>query len=382
MNITDISTIPDGPLVGYFHFTFSEDDCFSPPVRISARHCTKAMPNILILSEDLTYYLAKCHQSFFTGLQACFNVAYYDPSHTSFFRKPSLKKVLKKFTGDKYPDIILDFCTIDGKTGAFVPSFNDVGEFDGIYCARIGDFWEIKPRFLQNFISSIINYNVDYLLSYFPHPLFFLKDTPLENKILYLPPNFDPTLFKDWGETKRYDIGFLAAGTSSPSPFYPERLKLHQQLCGRSDIVYLHAPHPATDGTYHMKKAHPLMGVGFSKHINQCKCFVNTGGIYRTPNARTIEILASKSCLVAYEHFDCGALHLVDGFNYIRISDGNAMDKIMYYISHTEECERIAENGYNTALQYHTGDVRAYEFKKLLFADDDGGALNKSITIK
>jgi spore maturation protein CgeB len=140
----------------------------------------------------------------------------------------------------------------------------------------------------------------------------------------------------------------------------------------QKNIKYLHARHPAEGkNSFFINKNHPLLGEGFSKHINSCLGFINTGGIYKTPNPRTIEILASKACLFAFESFDRGMLYLQDGKNYICINEENAIDKIEFYIQNTSEMTRIAGNGYELAMKEHSCFARARQFEKMIFGVDD-----------
>jgi spore maturation protein CgeB len=104
------------------------------------------------------------------------------------------------------------------------------------------------------------------------------------------------------------------------------------------------------------------VGKGFSRAINSCRIFITTGGILHTAHAKYVEILASKSLLMADEPIGAERLGLKDGYNYVKISADDVMDKIDYYLGRPDEAQAIAERGYFTALQRHSCYVRAVEF--------------------
>ncbi len=368
MRIDRISSFQDGPLRGKFEISFKSDSYQATPSQntINIPFPTNSKPSMLVICDDLTHYLAKCHESFLTGLRSCFNVKFFGVGREGYFDTHAVQEVISKLYGSNSPDIIFEDCEVDNKS-RIVPRFKDISNFEGVYCVNLCDFWNILSEQVENYINSIIEYEVDYIVSYFPHPLYIFEYTEIHNKLIYSPPTVDPSIFNDWKMNKEYDVGFLAAGTQTPSPYYPERWKIYKQLLDRVDLRFLHAEHPCKGlGSFFLKSPHPLVGKNFSRHINACRGFINTGGIYKTPNARTVEIMASASTLFAFEHFDLGALHLEDGVNYVCIDEDNALDKIDYYLARPDECVRIGNAAYETAMKYHTGVTRAQEFKSML----------------
>jgi Uncharacterized protein conserved in bacteria len=368
MQIENVYEIKEGPLQGRFYFTFSSGEVKRSPLP-PAQTIPRERPRLLLIATDLDpNYMAKCHMAFYRGLMQFFDVSFFNPfAIISAGKKTDLRTCINDFCNGLEPDLILEYCTIDRSTGCFASCIQDIAQFCGLYCLIYRDFWNLFAKKIVNFVTSAITQRVNYILTYFPHPLFFLQNTPLLKKIIYLLPCFDPVIFKDWSLEKDYDIGFLATGTNDQSPYYPERFALHSKLL-KKELKYLHAAHPARGiGSFHLPGEHPLVGRGFSQSINRCKGFINTGGIYKTPNPRTVEVMASNSCLFAYEHFDLGELRLVDGENYICINDENALEKIEYYLSRPELCASIARNGMLTAFRYHTGVIRAAQFKDAIY---------------
>ncbi|MHA1267856.1 MAG: glycosyltransferase [Candidatus Helarchaeota archaeon] len=41
-------------------------------------------------------------------------------------------------------------------------------------------------------------------------------------------------------------------------------------------------------------------------------------------------------------------------------------EKLLYYLENEDERAKIARNGYNTVMKYHTADVRAKQFVRWL----------------
>jgi spore maturation protein CgeB len=90
--------------------------------------------------------------------------------------------------------------------------------------------------------------------------------------------------------------------------------------------------------------------------------FVTTGGKYRNAHAKYVEVLASRSLLLADEPIGAERLGLEDGINYVRISEADVLDKVAYYLAHPDEAERIAAAGYATAFRLHECRQRAGDF--------------------
>lgn len=314
---------------------------------------------ILIEGDNLQDYLAKCHEAFRTGLRALFDTRCFGkryPNYSMFIK--TFPKMIQRTFPETLPDLILVYSWFpsDIKRGLLYKGLEDVPVPKAII---LGDYWSDAESQFEAFTDFILKNRIDYILSYFPQPLSMWKDTLLGDRLIYIPPTFDPAIFNDWNMPKIYDVGFLAAGTVDKSDFYPERYNIHQKILHHKNIRYLWATHP---GWQRHIKEHPLVGKNFSKAINSCKIFITTGGIYRNPQPKIFEALASKVLLMSDEPIGSELIGLQDGVNYVKISEETVIDKIDYFLSHPDKCEAIAEAGYELALSHHSCYARALDF--------------------
>jgi hypothetical protein len=312
---------------------------------------------ILIEGKSYADYLAKCHEAFRTGLRALFDTRCFGrgyPRYWPFFR--SYDQILKHVFGEEQPDVLLadSYFPHDAK------GFKYIG-FDRVPCGKgfiLGDYWDVTGDNRQQFIDYVLKSKSNFVISLFPQPLSIFAGSAISDLLIYLPPCFDPAIFKDWRLPKTYDVGFLAAGTVEPSSTYPERARIHQQL-RKKELKYLYAAHP---GWGSAAAKHPLVGSGFSRAINSCRMFVTTAGSLRNPHAKYFEVLASKSMLLADEPVAADQIGLKDGLNYVRFTEDNVEHKIDYFLRHPEEADAIAARGYQLALKRHSCYNRAIEF--------------------
>jgi hypothetical protein len=253
------------------------------------------------------------------------------------------------------------------------PKKDYVFEFPGLRHVKIpivyimGDFWNMMAEGESNnrFLDWVDEFGISLVLSYFSRPLDIMAGTRYEDKFVYSPPSFDPSIFFDRRLKKQYDVGFLSNGivVSHDTPVipdkrYPERPAIHQRLLEMENISYLHTKrHPGFQN--HPKDAE-YVGVGFSKKINSCRMFIATGSC-GAANAKYVETPASGTLLLATEAAGVDELGLVNGETYVEISENNVTEVVNHYLTHPDEAQRIAHNGYRLAVQRHNCHTRAQE---------------------
>jgi hypothetical protein len=314
---------------------------------------------ILIEGRNLSGYLAKCHEAFRTGLRATFDARCFGEGYPGF--DPDIKtysQMLKHVFPDGEPDVI-----ILGRYEANTPAYEGLADVAPIKGLILSDYWVIRDEHFDEFVQLIERNRIDFILSYFPQPGEIWGQTSIQDRFIYFPVSFDPAIFKDWKVPRTHDVGFLAYGTAFYSPFYPERYRIHTKLLENRRIRYLWAEHP---GFEIFKEDHPLVGENFSRAMNSCRIFITTGSQYRNPHAKYVESIASKTTLLADEPLGAEGLRLKDGVNYVRMTEETIFDLLDYYLPRQELCEQIAEQGYRTAMQYHTCYARARDFEKIM----------------
>ncbi len=324
---------------------------------------------VLIESECDADYLAKCHEAFRTGLRCMFDTRMFGKGYPNY--DPSLityQEIIKHAFPDAQPHLLL--ATFSPPTVAKEPfTFTGLSDVQVSKAILLADFWNVTEGYQKGFLDILDGYDIGLVLSYFPQPLEIFSETAFATRFIWVPACFDPAVFNNWHMDKQFDVGFLAAGTSEHSIYYPERFAIHQKLLQKKNIKYLWAKHP---GWQRHSNDHPLVGRGFSKAINSCRLFVTTRGIYKNPHAKYIEIMASHTVLLADEPEGADRLHLQDGVNYVKISEDDVLEKIDSCLAQPSLCKKIAEAGYRTAMRYHNCYVRAFEFYEAVKPRMDG----------
>ena len=320
---------------------------------------------VLIAGENLSDYLAKCHEAFRTGLRALFGARVFGKGYPGY--DPHLRTyaqiVRHVFPDGEEPDLVLtDWDVAPGDTHVTLP-YEGINDAPGLKALVFGDYWQVTGSFREGF-SAFAAENIDILLSYFPQALREYVGDPIASRLFTMFPSIDPAIFHDYHQAKQYDVGFLAAGSLAPDRFYPERFRIHEKLHAMSDIRYLSAPHPG----WQRHREHPLVGAGFSRAINSCRLFVTTGSARRHLQPKYVEALSSRTVLLADEPEGAREFGLRDGVNYVRCSERNIVEKVRYYMAHPELCEQIADAGYRLALARHTCFNRAAQMLDIVHA--------------
>lgn len=323
---------------------------------------------ILSVGDSEANYLAKYHEAFRTGLRRMYNCRMFGKDYPG--HEPSLdnyQDIISYSCPDGPPDLLLVACDHDSsirQKGVVPYNFKLKGleKINIPKCMVLSDFWNITEYCQQEYLQWLDYYGITKVLVYYPHMRDLYYTGRDADRFEYLPPCFDPELFNSWSCEKEFDVGFLGGGVADRDDFYPERYAIHSRLKSLPGISYLFKPHP---GWGNHDAGHSYVGLGFSRTINSCRLFVTTGGMYNCPYPKYVEILASKSCLLAIEPLGHQALGLVDGVNYVKITPDDVLDKVNFYLAHPDKAEQIAEAGYQTAMQLHTSYARALDFQKV-----------------
>jgi hypothetical protein len=327
---------------------------------------------VLIEGRNLEHYLAKCHEAFRTGLRALFDTRHFGKGYPGYWPLGTFIKdyaqIIDRTFPDAQPDILIAHFNYRPELRRF--GYGGLADVNCTKAIILGDYWNVAEHYRNEYADIVKDNNIDYVLTYFPQAIEVWAHSGIAERFVYLPPSFDPAIFNDWQSVKQYDVGFLAAGTVRYSAFYPERFNIHNRLKSLDRIDYLWSPHP---GWRMRRSGHPLVGRNFSRAINSCRMFITTGGIHKTAHAKYVEILASKTLLLAEKPVGWERIGLQDGVNYVEITEENAIEKIDYYLARPDLSAEIAEAGFQTALTLHTCYQRALDFYKAV--NGGGGSL-------
>ncbi|MGG1397245.1 glycosyltransferase [Bacillus salipaludis] len=196
----------------------------------------------------------------------------------------------------------------------------------------------------QNQIDLIFSATKEAFLNRYPQ---------YSNKFRFLPFSVNPSIIKDLNLVR--DIDFLLMGLLSTGsyPFRETVLKVFQNEKG-----FVYYPHPG----HTTKNTNAIINERFAKELNRAKIFFTCGSNYKYPVAKFLEAPGCKTLLVAEPNQDIFELGFKDGVNFVACDSSNVYEKAMYYLSNSDERERIALNGYKLVHEYHTNEVRAKEF--------------------
>jgi len=114
-----------------------------------------------------------------------------------------------------------------------------------------------------------------------------------------------------------------------------------------------------------------LVGEDYAKTVAQSKIFIFGSSIFRYPLTKYMEGMMSGSLVMADEPWHAEECHFKDGWNYVKINENNWQEKLEYYLKNDRERETIAQRGYETAMKYHTTNIRAKQFIDILKQNAD-----------
>ena len=198
-------------------------------------------------------------------------------------------------------------------------------------------------------------------------PDFYFKH--LNAPIFHSAHSINPEWYKPLDREKEYDVCFLGAH----SQYYPLRVPIWNQLprlAKRNKWRVLVRGSPP--GTSYLRKIDVLLKEGYivgkkyAETLALTKIFIFSSGGSKLAVKKYYEGMASGACVLADTPMCAEELHFEPGVNFVEINKKNWKDKLKYYLKHDEEREEIARRGYETAMKYHTNDVRARQLVDFL----------------
>jgi len=141
--------------------------------------------------------------------------------------------------------------------------------------------------------------------------------------------------------------------TTANSPFYPMRYEM-----GLNELE--------------MQTFYPIMKYGMAddrlpfdryiEYLNRSRIFAFDGSFWDLCVLKYIEGMCCKTVMVAPTSLDTPELHLLNGGNYVQVSENNVFGVIKQLLKDEKRMETIANNARETFLKYHTTNIRAKQF--------------------
>ncbi len=307
------------------------------------------------------------------------NTVFYGPGF--IYNNSRLPHIVKEIYGTEVPDAIICYISehqFERLPEPVIERFHIPRslqvfplDLDKVKVPKIlwmNDFWhctraEWREIILGNAFSAVFSTYCPPFTSKKTFDSFFDPDIQKRVRFYPFPRAIDPTLFKDYGLPKKFDVALLGALGEG---FYPLRTYFHRTLQKQRGIRYLNKPHPGY--SYYGQEGDPdrLIGEEYAQAINRSLIFLSCTGKYKIPFIKLYEVLASRTLLMCDRPMGSEKIGLVDGQTYVEVDRVNFLEKIRYYLQRPDEIERIANNGYRLFLKRHTLGIRASGFKELV----------------
>lgn len=305
---------------------------------------------ILYLTPDFSNFFAATYDGMIKSIEPYCELTLYGPGykiHDELKFSKNIPHIIKNIYGNDRPDAIIMW-DIEGSGWA-----GDFTGLDQINCLKV--LWTVDLH--NDAVSHRLNYikNANYglvLMTYdkdqLTHAARFYRELGIPTE--FYPFSVDPEMFKPMNIPKKYDVSLVGNMSSS---YYPLRNKVHEALSGKG-----------------LKYHHPDMRIytrdNFARHINESKICITGSSSYKYLVQKYYEITSCGTLLMADNCMDAEYQHFVPDYNFVEINEGNVFEKVQYYLSHPEETQRIAQNGRDTILKYHTHDIRGRELISIL----------------
>jgi spore maturation protein CgeB len=191
----------------------------------------------------------------------------------------------------------------------------------------------------------------------YPCAIPYYKKFGAKCELYPLPYAVDTSVFNDRGLEREYDV-FCSGSFDAETHPIRHALLDNQKKLSRTMRIFLGIGH-SLDFEEYVRK------------LNQSKIFCFDNVNLRIPRLdptaprlnfaieKWVEAMACNMLALAPEPSGAESLyHFEDGFNFVDVNLENFTDKIRYYLDHEDERLRIAKNGLDTILKYHTVEIR------------------------
>jgi len=299
---------------------------------------------ILLLSPDQINRYNWGHQLFRNDLNKHHNVIYYGDGYTDYNPNINTNQIIKKYND---ADIILTYgLRYTESFGQFkVPKhMKRVHILVDFFPAHLGGYKGTWGRY-KNFLS---NTQFDLLLVRQGCQLDYLKQINCNIPAYLFPFSVDTNKYKKLDLKKLYDT--ITSATTRPD-VYPNRRSVNK-LMNKMNLKNV------SGRVIHQK---------YIKFINQSKIAVISTNVFNSPNMKFTEFTSCGTFVLSDKPADFDELGFKDGEHLVIYKDlKDLKNKLLYYLKHNKEREKIAKQGMNFTRKYHNNILRVQQFTKTM----------------
>jgi hypothetical protein len=166
----------------------------------------------------------------------------------------------------------------------------------------------------------------------------------------YVPRVLTEGLFRDYGEEKRYHVGFLGTGFWQPQELYAWRYRMTQTLGGRFVSVGTGRP----DVLFEDDELIPY-GENYARLINRCWFALSCSTAIRRPVEKCLQIPASMSCLVTDQNTLLEEHGFEDMKNCVVAEGDEVLEKLRALLKDKGALREIMEAGHSLVHENYIG---------------------------
>jgi len=187
----------------------------------------------------------------------------------------------------------------------------------------------------------------------------------LKTKVFHCPPWTSPQLFKPSNEAPLYDASFMGAFERRQHPIRTDVWNRLPTLSNRKRwrvLLRMRPPGKANTRDIETLKSHGhLVGDAYADALARSRVFIFGNSIYKYPLLKIVEGWMAGACVMCDEPFTAKRMGMRNEENYLKIDLKNWADRLDSILKDELRRREIARNGWETAMKYHTAQVRARE---------------------
>jgi hypothetical protein len=317
------------------------------------------MKKILYLCDKNTYN-SKMSRVRFHGIEKLgevANVTWTGPSWKQYNNSLSVQENIEQLFPNQQFDLVVAYNGKDLKDFSKV-TYPTCIRYNEMYDKKItfNDIMLLKPNIV------ICHHHNDFL----EYKQLFKSFNLFPVKFFNIPHSAEKTIFKDYGEEKKYDlmIGGAIGVRSSLGQHYPLRDRLVGIVSSMSKDYRCHIhKHP---GYLHSDAYTNKYLIDFAKEINAAKICVTCSGKPKSRFGKYIEIPMSATAIAADipdEHPDEFRKFVIELD--MKMTDEEIANRLAYYVDNNEARQNLIEEGLKYASNY-TQEKYAERFLKIM----------------